>query len=215
VANSLGVLDAQAPLVAGAARDPASPYRFRGSTLIDWMRSADPRSRALSVSRKDRGAILPIGRAHQLAIWYAADGVFTTSRYYGDTLPTWLTAFNALRIPQRFAGQSWTPALAPANYPEPDSVPRENGGKDFLFPHAFPTDAAGAAKELARYPQMDQVTLEAALAGLRGLGRSRRYAGCGHEARLRDSTVRQGRPSCAGRRAGRQLSHAEPVGYRP
>ena len=40
----------------------ASPYRFRGSSLFDWIRSAQI-SRALSVSRKDRGAILPLGRA--------------------------------------------------------------------------------------------------------------------------------------------------------
>ena len=170
VANAQGVLDPQEPLVAGVTGDPASPYRFRGSTLIDWIRSADPRARALSVSRKDRAAILPIGRAHQWAIWYSADGVFTTSRYYADTLPKWLTDFNALRVPQSFAGQSWTPALPAEDYPEADSVPRENGGKDFVFPHMFPTEPVAAAKVLARYPQMDQVTLEAALSGVRGLG---------------------------------------------
>ncbi len=170
VANAQGVLDPQERLVRGVAGDPASPYRFRGSTLIDWIRSVDPRARALSVSRKDRAAILPIGRAHQWAIWYSPDGVFTTSSYYADTLPGWLTAFNALHIPQSFAGQAWTPALAPADYPEPDSVPRENAGKDFVFPHAFPADSVATAKALGRYPQMDQVTLEAALAGVRALG---------------------------------------------
>jgi predicted AlkP superfamily pyrophosphatase or phosphodiesterase len=170
VANAQGVLDPQGPLVNGVAGDPASPYRFRGSTLIDWIRSADPRARALSVSRKDRAAILPIGRAHQLAVWYSPDGVFTTSTYYSDTLPGWLTAFNALHIPRSFAGQAWTPALPIDGYPEADSVPRENGGKDFVFPHPFPADSAAAAKALARYPQMDQVTLQAALAGVRALG---------------------------------------------
>jgi len=169
VANAQGVYDAQAPLVGGVAGDPASPYRFRGSTLIDWMRTADARSVALSVSRKDRAAILPIGRAHQWAVWYSPDGVFTTSRYYADTLPAWLSAFNALHVPASFAGQSWTPLLGDSAYAEPDSVPTENGGKDFVFPHPFPTDAAAAAKVLSRFPQMDQVTLEAALAGVRAL----------------------------------------------
>jgi hypothetical protein len=42
--------------------------------LVDWLRSADPRTRALSVSRKDRGAILPLGRAKQPVFWYAAPG---------------------------------------------------------------------------------------------------------------------------------------------
>jgi predicted AlkP superfamily pyrophosphatase or phosphodiesterase len=168
VANDAGVLDTQEPLI-GSTGDPASPYRFRGSTLIDWMRTADARSRALSVSRKDRAAILPIGRAHQLAIWYATNGWFTTSRYYADTLPAWLTDFNAQRVPAMFTGQSWTPLLEASAYPEPDSVQNENGGKDFVFPHKFPADTAAELKALARYPQMDQVTLEAALAGLRAL----------------------------------------------
>ncbi len=168
VTNDAGVPDPQAPLI-GSPGPGASPFRFRGSTLIDWMRIADPRSRALSVSRKDRGAILPLGRAHQLAIWYAANGWFTTSRYYGDTLPSWLRAFNALRLPASFTGQSWTPLLPADAYPEPDSVPIENGGKDFVFPHQFPTDTAGTLKAFTRYPQMDQVTLEAALAGVRAL----------------------------------------------
>src|SRR3982751_4891005 len=75
--NSAGVEDPQSPLL--TSRDPgASPFRFRGSVLIDWMRSRDPRSRALSVSRKDRGAILPLGRTKQNAFWYATSlGEFT------------------------------------------------------------------------------------------------------------------------------------------
>src|ERR1039457_1208453 len=38
---------------------PASPVRFQGSTLVDWLKAANPGTRFLSVSRKDRGAILP------------------------------------------------------------------------------------------------------------------------------------------------------------
>src|SRR3982750_4447300 len=50
--NTAGVEDPQSPLL--TSRDPgASPFRFRGSTLIDWMRLHDPRSRALSISPKD------------------------------------------------------------------------------------------------------------------------------------------------------------------
>ena len=82
VRNTAGVQDPQAPLINGAPGPGASPFRFRGSTLIDWLRVKDPRCRALSVSRKDRGAILPLGRAKQEVYWYAADeGRFTTSMY--------------------------------------------------------------------------------------------------------------------------------------
>jgi len=106
VRNAAGVEDPQAPLL--TSRDPgASPFRFRGSALIDWLRIKDPRSRALSISRKDRGAILPLGRAKQNVFWYAtSNGQFTTSRYYADTLPDWIRRVNARRVPQRFAGQA-------------------------------------------------------------------------------------------------------------
>lgn len=168
VYNSAGVEDPQAPVL-GAPSMHASPFRFRGGTLIDWMRTTDPRSRALSVSRKDRGAILPVGRAHQEVYWYdPSSGRFSTSTYYADTLPTWVREFNARRLPARFAGRQWT-TLLDTGYAEPDSVPVEGNGRDFTFPHALPADTAAAVRVLPGYPMMDEVTLEMALAGLRAL----------------------------------------------
>jgi predicted AlkP superfamily pyrophosphatase or phosphodiesterase len=170
VTNTLGVGDAQAPIVEGIAGFGASPYRFRGSVLIDWMRVADARSRALSVSRKDRGAILPIGRAKQQAFWYPSDR-FATSRYYGDTLPTWVERFNARGIPQSYAGKSWTPLLAASDYTEVDSVPYEGirPGQDIVFPHVVPSDTAVAARVFPNYPWMDEATLQLALDGLQAM----------------------------------------------
>jgi len=168
VSNSLGVLDPQAPVIGGGGA-PASPFRFRGGTLIDWMRVKDPRSLALSVSRKDRGAILPLGRAKQQAYWYAADGRFTTSIYYADTLPAWVRQFNARRLPHQYAGKSWTLLLPASAYPEPDRVAIENRGQDITFPHVVPADTAVAARAIGGYPWMDQLTLDFALEGLQQL----------------------------------------------
>jgi predicted AlkP superfamily pyrophosphatase or phosphodiesterase len=171
VRNNAGVQDPQTPIIGAPKADAASPFRFRGSVLTDWLRAADPRTRALSVSRKDRGAILPLGRAHQTVLWYGYNGTFTTSSYYADTLPAWVRAFNARGggALKRFAGQTWGLLLAPNAYPEPDSVPVENGGKAFTFPHVFPTDSAAEATELTNYPWMDQLTLDLALDGLQQL----------------------------------------------
>ena len=167
VANSAGVLDDEAPLV-GDPGPGASPYRFRGTALIDWMRIKNPASRALSVSRKDRGAILPLGRAHQDVYWYS--GIrFTTSTYYRDTLPDWVKQFNARRLPQRLAGTSWDLLLPPNAYPEPDSVATESVGRDFVFPHRLSPDSARAAAMTQETPMMDEITLAFALAGLQSL----------------------------------------------
>lgn len=169
--NRAGVEDPRAMLI--NARGPgASPFRFRGTTLIDWIRVSDPRSRALSISRKDRGAILPLGRAHEEVYWYAPDH-FTTSTYYHDTLPGWIARFNDRHLPQRYAGQSWSLLLPSSAYLEPDTVRIENGGRDYTFPHRFPMDSASAARLLPNYPMMDEVTLQAALAGVEALNLGR------------------------------------------
>jgi predicted AlkP superfamily pyrophosphatase or phosphodiesterase len=166
VRNSMGVADPQSPLL--TSRDyGASPFRFRGSALIDWMRYADPRSRALSISRKDRGAILPLGRAKQPVFWFATSTAeFTTSTYYADTLPDWIRAVNARRVPQRAAGTAWRPLLPDSEYPEPDSVREENGGREYTFPHVLPSDTAKIGEEFVATPRIDALVLDAALAGL-------------------------------------------------
>ena len=165
VFNAAGVEDPWAPLIGGGGPG-ASPYRFRGSTLTDWIRLRDPRARALSVSRKDRAAILPIGRAPEEVYWYASDGRFTTSTYYHDTLPTWVNAFNAREIPQSYAGKKWDLLLPAKEYGEVDSVPVENAGRNFVFPHPFPSDPDNAAAAFIAYPMMDSLTLQFALQGL-------------------------------------------------
>jgi hypothetical protein len=151
----------------------ASPIRFQGTTLTDWLAASDSRSRALSVSKKDRAAILPIGRSKQDVYWYSLNGSFTTSTYYRDTLPAWVAAFNARRIPQSYAGASWTLSRDSSRYKEPDLVPYENGGRDNVFPHRFPTDTAQALNYITMTPTMDSLTAVFALEGMRqtGIGR--------------------------------------------
>src|SRR5881392_2792994 len=109
--NLAGVQDQSAPLI-GVTGLGASPTHFRGTAFFDWLKAADPGARALSVSGKDRGAILPIGRAKEAVYWYFG-GFFTTSRYYADSLPDWVRAFNGRRLPFRAAGATWN-LLLPA-----------------------------------------------------------------------------------------------------
>lgn len=169
-ANSAGVGDRSSPLI--GYPDPsmgASPLRFRGTTLLDWMRAADSRTRFLSVSRKDRAAILPIGRAKGDVYWYAPNGTFTQSTYYGTTLPAWVTAFNNAHHAQAYAGWEWKPLKGDDMYPEADSVPVESLGRNFMFPHHISADSGVAAESLASYPVMDELTLRFALAGVKQL----------------------------------------------
>jgi hypothetical protein len=101
--------------------------------------------------------------------WYYPDGRFTTSKYYRDSLPEWVQRFNARRLPQSFAGKSWTPLLPDSAYKEADSVSVEMGGVDFTFPHRIPDDGSQAASLIRVTPWIDEVTLDFALDGLRAL----------------------------------------------
>ena len=165
VLNSRGVQDPDAPVLGAGDETGASPRRFRGTTLYDWMRARDADTRVLSVSRKDRAAIFPVGRAARAVYWYH-DTAFTTSRYYADSLPTWVRAFNARGGGARLAGTTWNLLLPDSAYAERDSIPFENGGADFVFPHRV--TAAPAS------PWMDSLTLAFALAGVDALELGRR-----------------------------------------
>ena len=166
--NSAGVVDPNYRLLAGLPNEiGASPDRFQGTTLFDWMRARDARTRALSVSTKDRGAILMIGKAKEQVYWYTSLGAFTTSNYYSDTMPAWVQEFNARRLPYRYAGSAWRLSRDSSTYPQPDAVPYENRGENTTFPHALPPDSIRAANALRATPMMDSITALLALEGLR------------------------------------------------
>ncbi len=63
----------------------------------------------------------------------------------------------------------WNPLLPLNSYPEPDSVPNENFGKNFVFPHPFPQDSDQTAQLFTEYPPMDSLTAQFALAGLQAM----------------------------------------------
>lgn len=164
-----GVPDGQ--VIGSRSGETASPARFKGTVLTDWMRSADPSTKWLSVSRKDRGAILPLGKNKGNVYWYSGYGDFTSSSYYMDSLPTWVKDFNAKKIPQSYAGKMWNLLKPAGDYVEPDSVGIEANaaGFDYTFPHAFPSDAARTVAAFGNYPAMDEYTMKFALQGVRAL----------------------------------------------
>jgi len=166
IRNSEGVQDSLAPLL-GTTGPGASPRRFRGTTLVDWLKAADPTSRVLSVSRKDRGAILPVGHAKEQVYWYQS-GLFTTSRYYADSLPTWVQSFNARRCRSRRRmrrGRSCC-RTAPTKKPTTRSGRRRRGRR--LSASAFGRQHSRGSRHRG-VPAMDSLTLLFALDGFEAL----------------------------------------------
>jgi len=171
VTNELGVPDSLATILDDAKSVGASPRRFRGSALADWMIAADSSTRVLAVAMKDRSAILPVGRSREEVYWWSPLGFFTTSRYYRDTLPDWIERWNQGKPAAQLAGRTWSLSRPEATYPEPDSLPAEKGadGRQ-TFPHALPADPATTAEKLPHFPWMDSLTIDLALTGVSELG---------------------------------------------
>ena len=86
-----------------------SPRTLTASTLGDELRMAtDFRAKAVSISLKDRAAVLMGGHTPNAAYWYdVGSGRFVTSTYYLPTLPEWVDEFNQHSPISQFCGQKW------------------------------------------------------------------------------------------------------------
>jgi hypothetical protein len=134
----------------------ASPDRLLAPTLADSLKAATGgRARVVSLSFKDRSAVLPGGKAPDGCYWFdTGTGDFVTSTYYRDRLPTWVEAFNRARVADRWRGGSWDrllPDLDYVRYSGPDDVAGESIGilQGTTFPH--PMNGTGPLKLKAAY----------------------------------------------------------------
>lgn len=91
-----------------------SPTNMLGTALPDWLKAFDPRSRAYSISHKDRSAIALGGHGANAAFWWGGEsGTFESNAYYPDGSPEWLETFDARGIPDAYFGQSWEASALP------------------------------------------------------------------------------------------------------
>ncbi len=86
-----------------------SPHYLIGSTLGDELRAAtDFRSKVVSISLKDRAAVLMGGHSPSAAYWYdSGSGRFVTSTYYMPALPSWVAEFNRNAPAKQYCGRKW------------------------------------------------------------------------------------------------------------
>ncbi len=97
----------------------ASPHNLIVSTVADELKIAHGAdSRVIGISRKDRAAILTVGRMADAAYWFDSRvGGFVTSSWYQSTLPDWVEKFNQESLPQQSMGKKWVPLLHPDAQP--------------------------------------------------------------------------------------------------
>lgn len=120
-----------------------APTRLKALTITDQLRMTYPSSKVISMSIKNRGAILPGGHLSNGSYWFDyTSGDYITSSYYSNSLPSWVSDFNALDYPQKALKQTWNTLLPIAEYVESfeDNSPYEvvlPGKKTPTFPYDY------------------------------------------------------------------------------
>lgn len=107
------VADSSTRVVAGTdgpgAASAYSPRNLTASTLGDELRMASGfRAKVISISLKDRAAVLMGGHTPSAAYWYdPGSGRFVTSSYYLQALPAWVDHFNNHSPVGEYCGRPW------------------------------------------------------------------------------------------------------------
>jgi hypothetical protein len=120
----------QVPATGGKDKGGASPSMRLVPTLGDViLQITDGNGRVVSLSIKDRSAIMLAAMRAQAVYWFDTKiGGFVTSTYYRDRLHPWVAEFNRERTVDRWFGKSWTrllPDLDYAKFSGPDDGPGE------------------------------------------------------------------------------------------
>ncbi|MCC7070490.1 MAG: alkaline phosphatase family protein [Deltaproteobacteria bacterium] len=136
------VEDPDFPVHGTSAGTGRSPLQLAAPTLGDTMKAeSGGRARVVTISLKDRAAILSGGRAADLAIWYDVEqGRFVSGRYWVEALPPALDKLAAELPARSMAAPPWTPLPVPAAHAwlaPVDDRPGEGSAKGLTrtFPH--------------------------------------------------------------------------------
>lgn len=106
-----------------------SPINLKTNTITDQLKLTYPSAKVISMSIKDRGAILPGGHLSDGSYWYDyATGKFITSSFFRNELPEWASKFNAENQVEKYMQQTWNTLLDLGAYGEsgPDNSPYEH-----------------------------------------------------------------------------------------
>ncbi len=97
-----------------------SPHFLKTTTITDELKlGTNFRSKVISISLKDRGAVFPGGHTADAAYWYdlrSSPGYFVTSSYYMDAVPQWVNDFNASGLASTYLDTIWEPLYPIESY---------------------------------------------------------------------------------------------------
>ena len=138
-----------------------SPRNLLVPSLGDWMKQSARGSKVISISDKDRAAILLGGKKPDGAFWYdKSTGHMVSSSYYYSNLPEWVKSFNAADWVRKFLPMTWNKLQPDSLYTGPDEFEGELVWDDVssAFPHSFPPNKRKEA--ILTSPFADQMLLD-------------------------------------------------------
>ena len=106
-----------------------SPQNLKANTVTDQLKLTYPDAKVISMSIKNRGAILPGGHLSDGSYWYDfSNGNFITSTFFKDQLPTWVSDFNAKKYAEQYMKGTWNTLYPIETYTAsgPDNRPYEH-----------------------------------------------------------------------------------------
>ena len=120
-----------------------SPFNLKVNTITDQLKLTYPDSKVISMSIKNRGAILPGGHLSDGSYWYDySSGKFITSSFFMDSLPEWVQSFNNGDCLSNYEKMTWNTLYDIDTYTESeeDDSPYEHllpGKTTPTFPYSF------------------------------------------------------------------------------
>lgn len=166
------VSDERYKTVGSSTGGQAAPMNLLTYTITDQLKLASPKSKVISLSIKDRSAILPGGHLSDGSYWYDyTSGDFVTSSFYKEKLPDWVARFNAKFDPTKDL-RPWRLLLPESTYQLEDQSPYEvvlTGKSSATFPYDFPSMIAAGASANTLFtisPQANEVLTDFALSAL-------------------------------------------------
>ncbi len=134
-----------------------SPKNLLSTTITDQLKLAtNKKSKVISISIKDRAAVLPGGHFPDGAYWYdPKSGGFITSSFYMKQLPEWVKKFNKKKLADKYMSAEWKLSYPLEKYwvTLPDNEPFEADlffENKTTFPHSFKNMSTGKKRDLIR-----------------------------------------------------------------
>lgn len=156
----------------------ASPDVLSRGGLADWVLAENPDAKVVSISAKDRGAVLMAGKTRGEVYWFSSQaGLFVTSTFYKTENPAWLDAFNSEVLPGFRADSIWASTIPEGaqDLSSPDTASFEGDGVHTFFPHRYSEERIDPGTDdfflwFEGTPMLDDATLRLAKVAIEETG---------------------------------------------